>query len=74
MQWRARVEQPERDLVERRMSRADLCQHVDAVTVFLDHPRDPAHQAFDARQASEYLVLGCGVPQAVRERRTTPEI
>src|SRR5216683_2600530 len=36
------------DLVERRAHGADLGQHVDAVTLLLDHARHAAHLAFDA--------------------------
>src|SRR5262249_21683327 len=39
------------DLAQRRADRLDLRQHVDAVTVVLDHPLDAAHLALDAAQA-----------------------
>src|SRR4051794_32782404 len=44
---RVAVEQPQGDLVERRLDRADLGQHVDAVAILLDHPRDAADLALD---------------------------
>src|SRR3954453_23074360 len=41
------IQEPERDLVERRLDRADLRQHVDAVAVLFDHARDAADLALD---------------------------
>jgi hypothetical protein len=55
------VDEAERDLVQRGLHGGDLGQHVDAVTVVLDHALDPADLAFDAPQAFEELVLGGGV-------------
>ena len=55
------VEHAEGDAVEGGAHRGDLRQHVDAVAVLLDHPRDAAHLPLDARQAREELVLGGGV-------------
>src|SRR3954453_667054 len=55
------VEQPEGDLVERRLGCCDLRQDVDAVAVVLDHPLDAAHLALGPTQALEQLVLGGGV-------------
>jgi YHS domain-containing protein len=53
-----RVQQPECDLVKRRLSRADLRQHIDAVAVLLDHPRNAAHLAFDpARRVSAWSLV-----------------
>src|ERR1700744_4768898 len=51
------VDQAERDLVERRLDRADLGEHVDAVTLLLDHPRDPPHLPLDPREAFEQRCL-----------------
>ena len=36
------------ELLERRLHRLDLVQHVDAIAVLGDHARDAAHLAFDA--------------------------
>ena len=38
------------DLLERGLYRLDLVDHIDAIAVIGDHPRDPAHLAFDAAQ------------------------
>src|ERR1700759_297246 len=51
------VDQPERDLVERRLDRPDLGEDVDAVPLLLDHPRDPPHLPLDPREAFEESVL-----------------
>src|SRR4051812_11586557 len=55
------VEEPERDLVERRLHRGDLRHDVDAVAVVLDHSLDAADLPFDAAQTLEQLVLGRAV-------------
>jgi hypothetical protein len=55
------VEQSERDLVERRLDRADLREHVDAVAVVFDHAFNAADLSFDALEALDELVLGGGV-------------
>jgi hypothetical protein len=62
------VEQPERDLVQCGLDRADLRDHVDAVAVVFDHPLDAADLALDALEALEELVLGRGVAAGRRGR------
>ena len=52
------VEEPERDLVERRLSGADLGEDVDAVAVVAHHALDPADLTLDAAQPRQQLVLG----------------
>src|SRR5688572_12947878 len=47
------VEQPERDLVERRLDRADLRQHVDAVALLVDHLLHAARLALDSLEPRE---------------------
>ena len=41
------VQQPERDLVQRRLGGADLGKDVDAIPIVLDHLLDPANLPFD---------------------------
>lgn len=41
------------DLVQSGTNGAELVQDVDAVSLFLDHPGDSAHLAFDAAEAGE---------------------
>src|SRR5215218_5207533 len=55
------VYQPQGDRLERLGGRRDLGEHVDAVVVLLDHPRDPADLAFDAAQPPQVVVLVLGV-------------
>ena len=52
------VEQPERDLLEGSLDRADLGDHVDAVAVVLDHALDAADLALDALEPGGELLLG----------------
>ena len=49
------VEQPERDLVERRLGGADLGEDIDAVAVVLDHALDAPDLSLDALQACQQL-------------------
>lgn len=42
------IEQRKRDPIESGLDGCDLGQHVDAVTLFLHHPLDASHLAFDA--------------------------
>ena len=66
-QWRCVVDQPERDLVERRLDRPDLGEHVDAVPLLLDHPRDPATcPSIRARRLSSVLVSSPVMPTVPR--------
>src|SRR3954454_2215514 len=53
------VDEPERDLVERRLGGLDLSEHVDAVAVLLDHPGDAADLALRTGQPGEELFLRC---------------
>src|SRR5204863_6253969 len=55
------VQQPERDLVQRRLDGRDLGEDVDAIAVLLDHALDAADLALDAAQAGQELVLGGGI-------------
>src|SRR5918999_2900890 len=55
------VEQAKCDLVERGLGRADLCQHLDAVAVLLDHPSNTSNLPLDPGQALEELLLGGAV-------------
>ena len=55
------VEQPERDLVKRRLNLGDLGEDVDAVAVLLGHPLDATDLALDPGETGEQLVLGRGV-------------
>src|SRR5215210_445218 len=77
--FRVVLEQLERDLVERRLDRGDLGDDVDAVTVLLDHPVDPADLALDPAQApfDPVLVLGgaagLGKPIASPSRTARPK-
>ena len=73
------VQQPERDLVQRGLHRADLRDHVDAVTVVLDHAFDAAHLALDPAQPFQELLLRggvaariCGVSHAAEHSNTPP--
>ncbi len=51
------VEQLDADALQRLADRRDLRQHIDAVRVFLDHPRQPADLALDAVEARQQLLL-----------------
>ena len=53
---RVLVEQAERDLVERRLHRGDLGEHVDAVAILGDHALHAAHLPLDTTQALEQLL------------------
>lgn len=55
------VQQPERDLVERRLHGRDLSQDIDAVALVLDHPLDPANLPPDPAQPLDELILGGAV-------------
>jgi DNA-binding MarR family transcriptional regulator len=55
------VDELERDCVDRFANRADLGEDVDAVTVVLDHARDPAHLALHARESFQQLGPALGV-------------
>ena len=55
------VEQAERDLVERSLHRRDLREHVDAITVLVDHPLDPRDLPADPAQPFDQLFLRCRV-------------
>ncbi len=44
-------------LVERRPHRPDLCQHVDAVAVFLDHAGDATNLTFNATKPRKLRLL-----------------
>ncbi len=59
------VEQAERDLVQRRLSGADLGEDVDAVAVVGDHPLDAADLPLHPAKAREQLVLGRAVAAAL---------
>src|SRR5262249_2343675 len=65
------VQQAQRDLVQRRLNSADLGQHVDAVTVVIDHPLDAPDLPLDAAQPGLQLRLGGGVPARHRCRHPT---
>ena len=49
------------DLVESGTNRTKLVQDVDAITLFLDHPGDSAHLAFDTAEAGELRLLDFAV-------------
>jgi hypothetical protein len=66
---RVAVKQSEGDLVERGLDRRDLGEDIDAVTVLLDHPLDPADLALDAREPAKQLILRSGVTACWRCRR-----
>jgi hypothetical protein len=55
------VEEAEGDALQGRFGGLDLGEHVDAVALFLDHPRHPADLAFDPGEAFQQLVLGSAV-------------
>jgi protein-S-isoprenylcysteine O-methyltransferase Ste14 len=44
------VEQAQRDLVKRGLYRGDLCHHVDAVPVLLNHPLYAANLALETAE------------------------
>jgi hypothetical protein len=50
-----------RSLGERRFCRGELEEHVHAVSVFLDHARDPFHLALNPTKACEDLTFDCSV-------------
>src|SRR5438093_8677139 len=52
-----RIEDLEREAVERGADGGDLREDVDAVAVVLDHPLDAAHLALDSVQALDQGVL-----------------
>src|SRR5919106_3340165 len=51
------VQQSEAHLVERRPGCVDLCDHVDAVAIVLDHPCHASDLALDPSQPVQELVL-----------------
>src|SRR3954452_25387899 len=55
------VDEAERDLVKRRLYGGDLDQHVDAVTVVLNHALHAADLSLDPAQTLEELVLRGGI-------------
>src|SRR4249919_3701756 len=55
------VEQFDADALQGLADRGDLGQHIDAVRVVLDHPRQAADLPFDAAEPGEELLLVVGV-------------
>jgi hypothetical protein len=53
MQCRVPVEQAEGDLVQCGLDGGDLCEHIDAVAVVVNHLLDAAYLALDATQPGE---------------------
>jgi hypothetical protein len=51
------IDESERDLLERRLRRRYLGDHIDAVAILIDHACDPAELPFDAGQTVEELLL-----------------
>src|SRR4029079_8950416 len=67
------VEDLQRERLERRVHRRDLREHVDAVTVVLDHALDAAHLALDAMQPvdeSGLVLREAGLGHDVTSART----
>src|SRR5438309_1836103 len=64
------VQYAEGEAVERGRNGAQLREDVDAVAVFLEHPLDAAHLAFDPVQALDegVLVLGIAMGHVVSSR------
>ena len=59
------VEQPEADLVQRRLDGGYLGKYVNAVTVLLDHLPDAADLALDPADPGQQLVFCRGVAPGV---------
>ena len=51
------VDEHDRYILERTLGCRDLCEHVDAVCVFVDHARDAAHLPLDATQSLQQGIL-----------------
>jgi hypothetical protein len=68
------VEQFDADALQRLADCGDLGEHVDAVGVVLDHPRQPADLAFDAAEPGEELLLVFGISGEVVHTTTISTI
>jgi hypothetical protein len=51
------VKEEQRDAIERCLDRLDLRQDVNAVTLVIHHPLEPASLSFDSKEPLLYVVL-----------------